>query len=220
MSRTQPHHVYRITELPQILTLPAPVLSVPEQIALARAQVRIAESPELFDAPQWMVTQADEKRLLCYEATFAHLLAARECPSIGEGAVSVRVVIRTHEGQWLWTQRSQSVAAPGLWALGIAGIVDLGNTILAAAEAEMSEELHLGSDDYEPLRPLAMIQGGALNGAGLVLETRLSADAAPRRSDEVTAVAYSDGFDEHPSPLWDDSATVIAGLRGLERLGL
>lgn len=216
----QPHHVYRISELPQIVTLPAPTLTVAEQIALARAHVRIAESPALFDAPQWMVTHVDVDKLVCYEATFAHLLAARECPSIGQGAVSVRVVVRTHDGQWLWAQRSQSVAAPGVWALGVAGIVDLGNTILAAAEAEMREELHLGGGDYQPLRPLAMIQGGALNGAGLVVETRLSSGAEPRLSDEVCALAFSDDLDSHPSPIWDDSATVIAGLRGLERLGL
>jgi 8-oxo-dGTP diphosphatase len=56
-------------------------------------------------------------------------------------ALSVRCVVRDHEGRWLAGRRAGWVASwPGVWALGAAGSVDAGEDPASALERELVEE--------------------------------------------------------------------------------
>ena len=194
--------VRALDRVPELASMPVPVLDPADAARVAAERRRLAEHPAMVDGPTLMVAAATPERLAVYPATYAWHTADRAGPLPGtHGALGVQLALVGQGGALLWQRRSDAVDHPGGWTISVAGTAVPGPGLEAQVAAEAAEELGLGARDLLGLRPMALVDDRRGRTVQVVFRAGLSRSAriVPRPA-EVAETRFADVYpDDGPA---------------------
>ncbi len=169
---------------PFALSLEAPVAQ-----AVADARVALARTPGRFDGPiAFSHGVSPEGAILRRAGRYAEALVVFEEPTLAYRlgfALGVQLFVERPEGVTLFQLRGRSIGRnPLLWTASASGGLAPGEEPLQAVLADAREEIGLGADDLENVRPMAICINDDSGSALVVYHARLRTGVEPE-PDEV-----------------------------------
>jgi hypothetical protein len=164
---------------PFALSLEGPVAQ-----AVADARVALARTPGRFDGPiAFSHGVSPEGAILRRAGRYAEALVVFEEPTLAYRlgfALGVQLFVERPEGVTLFQLRGRSIGRdPLLWTASASGGLAPGEEPLQAVLADAREEIGLGADDLEDLRPTAICINDDSGSALIVYHARLRAGVEP-----------------------------------------
>lgn len=186
-------HPYAVAldQIPQLTFVPAPALSAMQSELLERTRADLPAGS--FDGPVLMISGCEAQEIQVFEATYSWAIAHLRHPEFAEaslGQLGVGLILSDGEGRVLW-QRAANTQNAGSWSHSVQGGVDPGEGLRAALLRETREEIGLGEDDIEHLRP-AFLFVEAVSMTAVFTATLRHPVALTAPEDEVAELLWTD----------------------------